>query len=257
MKLTIEGKPIAKMRARHANRGKFVVTYDPQKDDKETIRWRINLQLQEALASENKEIVMDASNLARSKAYEVELWFYLPTNDSDSEGQKNAKLWGFEMATCKPDYDNLEKFYLDCANGILWQDDRMIVDGHAHKRYGEPARVEITVMSKKELKLHPKAEGIFRIFGPSELKEFLKDANAIALQNKENVDTIEGDDKEAWLTSTACILSEFARKYAQSLQKIRKYDGLTQDLEDLNQCKAILHGGDYYPEYEDLCKANS
>lgn len=33
----------------------------------------------------------------------------------------------------------------DAMTGIVWKDDALIVDEHLSKRYGEPARVEITV----------------------------------------------------------------------------------------------------------------
>jgi Holliday junction resolvase RusA-like endonuclease len=234
MKITLEGKPISKMRARHANHGRYVVTYDPQSKDKESVRWKLTQKLREALDSEIKEISMDASNLAHGKIFEVDLWFYLPVNNSDSEAQKNAKLWGFEPATCKPDYDNLEKFYLDAANGVLWEDDRMIIDAHAHKRYGEPARVEMTVMAKDQMKLHPKAEAILKIFSPGELEEFLEYATRLSLYNYNyHIMSNELFNKEKLLTNIAVELSKLAAKYADKLKKIRKYEGLESDLKEL------------------------
>ena len=157
MKICLEGKPISKMRARYANRGNYVITYDPQAEAKESVSLRLMQKLQEALNNEIDEIAKEAFNITRARVFEVELWFYLPTNESDSEAQKNAKLWGLSHASNKPDYDNLEKFYLDCATGILWPDDRMIVDAKAYKRYGNPARVEMIVMPKEDMKMPPRS----------------------------------------------------------------------------------------------------
>src|ERR1044072_1553571 len=162
MKVVLLGKPIAKMRARYAKRGDFVVTYDPQEDAKNSVKMRFQEALRKALDSEIKSESMDASSIVLAKAYEVHFYFYLPINESDSKPVRNGKLWGFELPTGKPDYDNLEKFYLDCANGILWRDDCMIIDGHAHKRYDEVPRMEVTIMAKKELSMPEKAEKIIK-----------------------------------------------------------------------------------------------
>lgn len=224
MKIELEGKPIAKMRARHARRGGFVVTYDPQSDDKEFIRSRLIAKINEAIDSANKVTSLEACNLSRAECFEVDLWFYLPTNPSDSERVANAKLWGFIPATCKPDYDNLEKFYLDCANGILWPDDRMIVDAHAHKRYGEPARVEINVMAIERLKINKNSEEIFKLFNPVELDGLLEKARLLGTMNMDYYYELEGTGRQIWIEKTATILSLFAEKYADKLKKVAKFN---------------------------------
>lgn len=47
--------------------------------------------------------------------------------------------------TVKPDATKLLRAVEDALTGIVWRDDAQIVDQHAHKRYGSPERVEITV----------------------------------------------------------------------------------------------------------------
>ncbi len=224
MKIELEGKPIAKMRARHARRGGFVVTYDPQSDDKESVKKRLIAILEDAMNSANKQKALEACGLSRATSFQVDLWFYLPTNASDSERVRNAKLWGFIPATCKPDYDNLEKFYLDCANGILWPDDRMIVDAHAHKRFGEPARVEINVMAIEQFKVNKNAEEIFKIFRPLELDELLEKARMLGSMNIDYFYELEGKSREIWIEKTASLLSHFAEKYADKLKKVCKFN---------------------------------
>jgi len=48
--------------------------------------------------------------------------------------------------TVKPDLDNLIKWILDVANGILWEDDKQITSVGSTKIYGEQPRTIITVM---------------------------------------------------------------------------------------------------------------
>lgn len=36
-----------------------------------------------------------------------------------------------------PDLSNMIKFYEDCLNGILWEDDRLIVEIYSFKIYAE------------------------------------------------------------------------------------------------------------------------
>lgn len=240
LKICIEGPPIAKQRARHANHGKYVVTYDPQNLDKQNLRWQLTKKIREALDSEIKEISMEASNLSRGNVFEVDLWFYLPIRDKEPDAQKNAKLWGLQQAICKPDYDNLEKFYLDCGNGILWPDDRMIVDAHAHKRYGNPPRVEITIMVKEELKLTDKAMGILKVFSPTKLNELMLDIQAFGQIYSNDVEKLNIKDKEIWLKAVTSLLSVFTERHLESLNKIKKYLGLDVDLENLEKCKSII-----------------
>jgi Holliday junction resolvase RusA-like endonuclease len=46
----------------------------------------------------------------------------------------------------KPDIDNLAKTVLDAGNKILFDDDVQVVHCTVSKQYGEPERIELTVM---------------------------------------------------------------------------------------------------------------
>lgn len=222
MKIKLDGKPIAKQRARHTTKGKFVVTYDPQSSDKIAVRNKLIKIVNEAINSEDKQTSIEASNLSRINSYSVDLTFYFPVNESDSTARKNAKLWGMELPTCKPDYDNLEKFYLDCANGVLWQDDRMIVDGRARKRYGNPARVEIEVMESPPVKLSSESESLYKMINPLELDQFLDDAFKLGKQNMYDHISFEGKVKNDWMEETASYLKRFIRRHRHQIMKISK-----------------------------------
>lgn len=47
--------------------------------------------------------------------------------------------------TGKPDTDNLTKFVGDALNGIAYQDDSQVAELVVRKRYGHPARTDITI----------------------------------------------------------------------------------------------------------------
>jgi len=46
----------------------------------------------------------------------------------------------------KPDWDNLGKLVSDAIESVVYHNDSQITDARVRKRYGEPHRVEITLM---------------------------------------------------------------------------------------------------------------
>lgn len=100
-----------------------------------------------------KKFKKELSQLARSQykddpldgMLEVDVWFYRPVQKSLSKKERTRRLSGAHRPTVKPDLDNYIKSTLDALNGILWIDDSHIVDLHAHKRYSDRPRIEITV----------------------------------------------------------------------------------------------------------------
>lgn len=243
MKIVIQGNPIPKARARTIMRKGKVLTYDPQHHEKEHVRHQFIKAIRTAFDSESKEIAMEASNLAYGKLYHLSICFYLPLNDSDSEGEKNAKLWGLEPCNKKPDLSNLLKFYEDAANEVLYPDDSMIVSCDMSKCFAVNARTEIDIMCLKELKVSEKAEGILKIFGPDKLKEFLTDVLLLTRLHPHEVDEANRDDRSAWLTAAACLLSDFAIKYADPLKKVRKYDGVVEETESVTLARIGIESG--------------
>ena len=76
------------------------------------------------------------------KYFEVDFQFYFPVPDSWSKAKKADRMYDYH--TVKPDIDTLQKFYMDAANGILWQDDKNISKISCVKVYGENAKTIIT-----------------------------------------------------------------------------------------------------------------
>lgn len=65
---------------------------------------------------------------------------------------KNIPKWkiplmdeGIIRPTVSPDLDNYTKLILDSLNGILWSDDRVIVELHTAKYYSSSPKIELTV----------------------------------------------------------------------------------------------------------------
>jgi len=245
MKIVIPGKPFAKMRPRFSKRSQFVVTYDPQDSIKKTVRAVIAKEMANALNSTDKSLYLAAGEICRAQIFVVEFFFFLPVNVSDSVMIKNMKLWGMIEANCKPDYDNLEKFYLDCANGILWADDSMIIRGSARKRYDENPRVEIVVTAKKQMFLTEKAQNVMALFSPSEFKEIVNDAKNLAFLDTENFGEFEGDLLVDWLQTSACVLSKFALKHANKLTKVSKQGDVIAEVRDFEAFTEKLERGEY------------
>jgi len=115
IKLVLNGKPISKARHRDSKGRK----YDPRAEEKETVRWLMKSK------SAGLKLIEGPISV------EFEFIFKRP---------KSSKR---EHHTVKPDLDNLEKFYMDCANGIIWRDDCEVIRKSGYKRYGE---TEMTIM---------------------------------------------------------------------------------------------------------------
>lgn len=119
--LQTEGIPIAKARIRAMVRGKHAHVYDPQLKLLQHFKWQ--------LQQESQKI-----GLERPLALPITvcLTFGMPYPKSMSKKKRIAAL-----PITKPDIDNLAITVLNCGNGILWEDDRIIVSLQAKKLYAD------------------------------------------------------------------------------------------------------------------------
>ncbi len=122
---TVLGLPIPKARARTMTlpNGR-AHTYTPDR----TKAWESSVKLQ--ARRWRPEQPLDGPLAA-------ELTFYLPKPPSVPRR--------VTYPATKPDLDNLAKSVFDALEGELFTNDSRIVDKNLHKRYGEPARVEIAI----------------------------------------------------------------------------------------------------------------
>jgi Holliday junction resolvase RusA-like endonuclease len=222
MKIILKGNPIPKARARYSKRGSFVVTYDPQEKEKNKVKEQLTFTLADQINSDDKRISTEACKVCLGKAFTVSFVFYLPINKSDSIGERNAKLWGLTLATNKPDFDNLAKFYCDCLNNVIWADDCLVVRGEIDKFYSDDPRVEIEIKVKEVPKLSEKEKKIITMFSPDELYDLLANTSALSSLKHGVIFDLCDESKHAWFKEVSHRLSDFSLKYTSILKKIEK-----------------------------------
>lgn len=77
-------------------------------------------------------------------ALRVELVIYKSIPKSFSKAKRKLANEGKIYPIAKPDIDNYVKSVLDGLNGVLFIDDKQIVDFRAIKKYSDNPRVEVT-----------------------------------------------------------------------------------------------------------------
>ena len=80
-------------------------------------------------------------------ALRVELVIYKSIPKSFSKEKRKLANEGKIYPIVKPDIDNYVKSVLDGLNGVLFIDDKQIVDFRAIKKYSDNPRVEVTAWS--------------------------------------------------------------------------------------------------------------
>jgi Holliday junction resolvase RusA-like endonuclease len=133
IKITLEGTPIAKARHRSFLMGKNIRMYDSQRKQKQCVSMQMMAQA-------------GVLPFGDPNYFEVEFEFFFPMPNSWSTAKKFQLLHCYH--TVKPDIDNLQKFYMDAANGILWKDDKNISKVSCIKVYGENPKTIITFVGK-------------------------------------------------------------------------------------------------------------
>jgi len=130
--IIIEGVPISKHRPRFARIGKGVRTYSDQGDDVCIVRDEAKGQVETKLTCPLS--VFCVFKMPRPKSH-------FGTGKNANILKKNAPHYH----TTKPDIDNLVKFYLDCLNGIAWEDDKQIIYIQATKTYSEEPLTSVII----------------------------------------------------------------------------------------------------------------
>ncbi len=115
-------------------------------------RARVNYQAKRMYDSQSQLKLVDGITLRQQHGDEPLLegpllltaTFYMPMPGKISS-QRIAKLQG-QYHSFKPDLDNLVKYILDCANGILYHDDALICSMSAIKQYDVTPHTKFTLM---------------------------------------------------------------------------------------------------------------
>lgn len=198
MKLTIPGNPIAQMRPRFRRVGAHVMTYDPQKYEKENVKNNILYHLG-----------FKASDLPFKTTLAVNVTFFIPICDSSTLTHRNAKLWQLDD-NHKPDIDNLLKACFDIGNKVLWHDDCQITSITAKKQYSDNPRTEIEIM---EVYMPKHITDILKCMSPTETQMLLHDCNELAHYRDLPAEGME---------DMANLLHAFAKKHIKTLSKLSK-----------------------------------
>jgi Holliday junction resolvase RusA-like endonuclease len=132
---TIPGNPVGKGRPKFARRGKFTVCYTPEK----TASYENLVKIAAANA------MLDRAPM--DEAVSIELMILVTPPASWSNKKRMAALNGITYPTTKPDIDNVLKCICDSCNGIVFLDDKQVVDCVVSKRYAEKAGCVVIVKS--------------------------------------------------------------------------------------------------------------
>lgn len=130
---TVYGIPQGKARPRFRKIGNFVQTYTPAKT--------------KSYEDEIKMFAKAAMGATEPLETPVEVFLYIRNTVPASYSKKRTEacLSGQEKPINKTDIDNIAKAFLDGMNGIVYKDDRQVVELHAKKTYAEIAAVEVLV----------------------------------------------------------------------------------------------------------------
>lgn len=140
---SVEGEPFAKQRPRAARRGRFITIYTPN----ETKQYEKKVSDRYKYYYEN-EFTKD-NMLTGALTVKIEGVFAPPKSISN---KKREMMLDNKVAHIKkPDCDNMAKICLDALNGVAYPDDALINKLVVTKKYGENARVNITIIEDKEI----------------------------------------------------------------------------------------------------------
>jgi Holliday junction resolvase RusA-like endonuclease len=145
--LDLFGDPVAKARPKFCRQGKFVRTYDPQDKLKEGIQWQLRSLYK------NDPLTIPLA---------LDIIFFMPISKSLSGIKKRQMANGIIAHVKKPDLDNLNKFYMDCMNKIVFNDDSQIVEIRAKKIYSNKSGTLIRIIPLSDEKRELLYENISR-----------------------------------------------------------------------------------------------
>ena len=112
------------------------ICFDPNSKRKDQIKWQIRAQYR-------GELLAGATIL--------EFTFFMPIPKATSKVRRKQMLAGVIAPIVHPDCSNLIKCYEDCLKGIVIEDDRIVCDILARRRYAEVPSVLIRVFTYQEL----------------------------------------------------------------------------------------------------------
>ena len=129
----VYGEAVGKQRPRFARRGNHISTYTPQK----TKSYEDEIRMMAKAAMGSSEPLDTPVTVA--------IYIRVGIPSSFSKQKRKDALENIQKPTKKPDADNILKCFMDAMNGIVYLDDKQVVNIHLTKVYAETPAVEIMV----------------------------------------------------------------------------------------------------------------
>lgn len=211
MRIVVPGEPIAKARHRLTTQGGFPRHYDPQEKEKKRVRKELYIQM-------NHQSPFDGP-------LKIDLIFNLDAFFQGSKAITNLRQWQVLTAhENRKDLDNLQKFIMDCGNGILWPDDRSIVEISAKKVYSKNPCTIITVETLSEGNMTPTEKKVYKVFSVDDINDFQTDIWDL-YNNLPKYYFSDNSLSKDELARTARSMIEFSNKWTDKLKKIKGENG--------------------------------
>lgn len=134
IRITLDGAPVGKGRARFTSAGGFGRAYTPAK----------TRAYEAALSTVARKVMDGAEPISGPISLFVQARVAIPA--SWSKAKKQSARTGLIMPTSKPDWDNYGKI-TDALNGIVWIDDSQIVRGSVVKFYADDPALVVEVQA--------------------------------------------------------------------------------------------------------------
>ena len=130
---TVPGNPVAKGRARAFKRGNHIGHYTPAT----TANYENLVKLLASQEMAGKKLIDGPVSLF------LNLTFAIP--ESWPRKKKEKAIFGEIYPTVKPDLDNCQKLICDALNGVVWVDDKQVVDVRVRKYYSSKPCAVVSV----------------------------------------------------------------------------------------------------------------
>lgn len=136
MKLVFDIEPVEQARPRATRMGRGIRLYDPKKVSvyKKQLAMMCKFQYKEQ---------------PLSGEIHLKVKFYRRIQKSLSKIEHQRRARGEHRPIVKADLSNYLKSFEDALNGVLWEDDAMIVHEEIDKYYSDHPRIEVEVHAKK------------------------------------------------------------------------------------------------------------
>lgn len=140
MKFEFDIEPVEQARPRATRMRKGIRVYDPKKV----------AVFKRQLGMLAKQQMLDRGLEPYDGPLEVCMEFYRLVQTSISKKEQARRLSGVHRPTVKPDLDNYIKSASDALNGIIWEDDNLIVSLQAEKFYSERPHLVVEIRGEVE-----------------------------------------------------------------------------------------------------------